>query len=349
MKKTTLFCVLFTLCAALFSTAALSMQERPVPDKTPDPARTENFRSKRYGVFFHYLCGLQNNANHPNSCGKQTSWDECVSDFDVERFADQVADTGAGYVFFTMMQQGETLCAPNSTFDKLTGYAPGEACSKRDLIAEIADALAARGIDLYLYWTGDGPKLDKRSAEALKISFPVTTEFIRYWSDVAAEYGRRYGDKVKGWWTDGCYTWFGHTEETIGILAEGLMAGNPDRILAFNPGIDPKVMAYSIHDDFTAGEQNSFSCLPEEGRFLGGAQWHTLSYLGEQWAAPGVRYTAEELAQYIWEAGRLGGVVTIDMVLRRDGSLDEAQREVLKPICARLGELDAAAEATSEN
>ncbi|MBO7679875.1 MAG: hypothetical protein J6S75_09430, partial [Thermoguttaceae bacterium] len=65
MKKATLFCIISALCAAFFPMAALIAQERPVPDKTPDPARTENFRSKRYGVFFHYLCGLQNNANSP--------------------------------------------------------------------------------------------------------------------------------------------------------------------------------------------------------------------------------------------------------------------------------------------
>ena len=30
----------------------------------------------------------------------------------------------------------------------------------------------------------------------------VTDEFIRNWSDVVREYGLRYRDKVKGWWTE---------------------------------------------------------------------------------------------------------------------------------------------------
>ena len=82
------------LCAILSANAIA--QSRPIPDKTPDPARTENFRSKRYGVLFHYRPGLQNRAEALNRCGKETSWDQCVSEFDVERFADEVARTGAG-------------------------------------------------------------------------------------------------------------------------------------------------------------------------------------------------------------------------------------------------------------
>lgn len=334
-------CVL--LCLVLSSAKTLFAEDRPIPDKTPDPSRTENFRSKRYGVFFHYLNGLQNGKESLNSFGKETSWDDCVNEFDVELFADQIALTGAGYVFFTMMQQSRFLCAPNSTFDEMTGYQPGEACSKRDLIAEIADALRKRGIDLYLYWTGDGPSKDPRASEALKAAFPVTAEYMRNWSKVVAEYGQRYQEKVKGWWIDGCYSSIGHTEETLGILAEGLRAGNPDRILAFNPGVDPEVMAYSVHDDFTAGEQNSFTSVPNNGRFLGGAQWHILAYLGNWWAAPGVNMTKSELAQYVWTVNRLGGVVTIDLMLYRDGSLDRSQLETVRELRARLQALDTAA------
>ncbi|MBR4752599.1 MAG: hypothetical protein IK077_12640 [Thermoguttaceae bacterium] len=312
--------------------AFAQISERNPSDRTPDPAKTENFRSKGYGVFVHYLDGLQNGASTVNSLGKETSWNECVDEFDVELFANQIAETGAGYVFFTVMQQTRSMPAPNATFDRLTGYKPGEACSKRDLIMEIADALEARGIDLYLYWTGDGPLRDPQAFEGLKGSIPVTKEYMQNWSDVVAEYGRRYGTKVKGWWIDGSYSWIGHNEETREILAQGLRAGNPDRILAFNPGVDPKVMAYSDCDDFTAGEQNSFESIPETGRFLKGAQWHILTFLGEFWGKPGCKLTKSELAQYVWTVNRRGGVVSIDVVLYRDGGLDRSQLETLKAL-----------------
>ncbi|MBP5621189.1 MAG: hypothetical protein J6X44_04160, partial [Thermoguttaceae bacterium] len=161
------FLAIAALVAATLPTFA-QISERSPSERTPDPAKTENFRSKGYGVFVHYLDGLQNAASTINSLGKETSWNECVDEFDVELFADQVAETGAGYAFFTVMQQTRFMPAPNETFDRLTGYKPGEACSTRDLIAEIADALEARGIDLYLYWTGDGPLRDPQAFEGLK-------------------------------------------------------------------------------------------------------------------------------------------------------------------------------------
>ena len=329
------------LATSIFLTSAWAISDRAPSDRTPDPAKTENFRAKRFGVFVHYLDGLQNARMSVNSLGKETSWNECVAEFDVERFADQVAETGAGYVFFTMEQQTRFMPAPNATFDRLTGYKPGEACATRDLIAEIADALEARGVDLYLYWTGDGPLRDEKAFKGLAGVLPVTNEYMQNWAAVVAEYGERYGDKVKGWWVDGSYSWIGHNEETRGILAKGLRAGNPNRILAFNPGVDPKVSAYSDHDDFTAGEQNSFESTPESGRFLKGAQWHILTFLGKNWGQAGVKLSKEELARYVWTVGRLGGVVTIDILLFRDGGLDRSQLETVKALRPLLAEKDA--------
>ena len=136
-------------------------------------------------------------------------------------------------------------------------YESGKVEPGAHALSRIADALEARGIDLYLYWTGDGPTKDPQAFAGLQGAMPVTKEYMKNWSDVVAEYGERYGTKVKGWWIDGSYSWIGHSDETFAILAKGLRAGNPDRILAFNPGVDPKVMAYTDFDDFTAATVSS--------------------------------------------------------------------------------------------
>ena len=333
--------ITFIICITLdFSIVYAQIPHKNQQNTSQNTDCIDAFFQKRYGVFFHYLNSLQNTAKTINSLGQETSWDDCVNEFDVERFADQVEQTGAGYVFFTMMQQTRFLAAPNETFDRLTGYRPGEACASRDLVMEIANALARRNIDLYLYWTGDGPSHDSQAFQRLHGAFPVTTEYMQNWSNVAAEYGTRYGEKVKGWWIDGAYAWIGHNSQTHGILAEGLRTGNPRRILAFNPGVDPVVQAYSDCDDFTAGEQNSFTSLPESGRFLRGAQWHILTFLGNEWGAAGTKLTKDELARYVWTANQLGGVVTIDLLLYRDGGLDRSQLETLKPLRKLLSERD---------
>ena len=313
--------------------------------REPQPERTDWFVKHRYGVFVHYLNKIQNNPEHVASLGMSTSWDECVNAFNVELFADRMKETGAGYVIFTVLQQQQFMIAPNETFNRLTGYKTGEACASRDLIEELYQALNKRGIDLMLYFTGDSASADPKARKALGISFPVQEDYVRKWSSVAAEYGERYKDKVKGYWVDGSYDFIGYNEHLLGIFAEGLRAGYPERIIAFNPGVEMR--AYSAHEDFTAGEWNSLDLLPPKGRFLNGEQWHILSFLGTSegniaacWGQPGTCKNKQELAEYVWHVNSLGGVVSIDVVLYRDGDLDRSQLEVLKSLRQNIAVLE---------
>jgi hypothetical protein len=152
---------------------------------------------------------------------------------------------------------------------------------------------------------------------------------------------------VKGYWVDGCYEWIGYNDNLFKIFAEGLRAGNPDRIIAFNPGVDPEIRAYSLYEDYTCGEQISFSLLPPTGRFVNGEQWHILSFLGTPWnrlpdngwGKPGVCKDTQELAEYIYQVNALGGVVSIDVLLYRDGELDRSQLAILKPLREKINVL----------
>ena len=256
----------------------------------PMNPNTDWFQKAGCGVFVHYLNGLQNDKTQIHSFGRETSWDQCVREFDTERFAQTMQDVGAGYVIFTIMQVSRFMIAPNATYDRITGYKPGEACATRDLIEDLYQSLHKRHIPLMLYYTGDGPRADAKAAAAFDCSEPVTVDFVRKWASVAAEYGKRYGDKIAGYWVDGCYSWIGYDDERFAIFADGLKAGNPKRIVAFNRGVDPLVMSYTKREDFTCGEQNAFYDMPV-GRFLDGEQWHILSYLGSGWAQPGSKYS----------------------------------------------------------
>jgi len=252
----------------------------------PNNPNTDWFQKAGYGVFVHYLSGLQNGRDSVHSFGKQTSWDERVAEFDTERFAQRRADVGAPYVIFTIMQVSRFMIAPNATYDRISGYTPGQACATRDLIEDLYQSLHKRSIPLMLYYTGDGPRADERAGPAFGCSNPVTTEFVRKWADVVREYGERYGDKVAGYWVDGAYPFIGYDEDKLAVFAEALKAGNPKRIIAFNRGVDPLVMSYTKHEDYTCGEQNSFFDMPAQ-RFLDGEQWHILSFLGPNRAPPG--------------------------------------------------------------
>jgi hypothetical protein len=301
-------------------------------------ANTDWFQQAGLGVFVHYLEGIQNNPETLQSLGKKTSWDDCVREFDTERFADAVEEAGAGYVIFTVMQISRFMIAPNETFDRISGYKPGEACATRDLIEDLYQSLHKRNMALMLYWTGDGPRADEKAGPAFGCGTPVKKEFVEKWADVFREYGERYGDKIAGIWCDGSYSFIGYDDEKLGILAAGLRAGSAKRIIALNPGVDPEVRAYTRHEDYTCGEQNRFHDVPVQ-RFINGEQWHILSFLSAKWwGDPGAGYTKTQFADYVYDVVGRGGVVSADVILYRDGSLDRSQIELLKAARRELRE-----------
>jgi len=324
---------LATLAAVLLALSA------PASPHNPD---TDRFHDAGWGVFVHYLWDVQNVGGRENTQGKPaTTWDALVREFDTERFAEQVQETGAPYVFFTMMQRTRYLIAPNATYDRLTGYKPGEACSTRDLVADLYRSLEKRGIKLMLYWTGDGPREDAQAAQGLGgWNGQVSDQYVQNWAVVAAEYSRRYGDKVKGWWVDGCYAHIGYNETRWRILSQGVKAGNRNAIIALNNPAMAYANSSTDCDDFTTGEVNAFSDIPAE-RWRDGKQFHVLSYLGPDWGRPGCRYDLAFLADYVSQVKEAGGVVTIDIALFRDGSLDSSQVKLLSRLRPAIQELTA--------
>jgi alpha-L-fucosidase len=162
---------------------------------------------------------------------------------------------------------------------------------------------------------------------------------------VLREYCVRYGDKVKGWWIDGCYADdynspnFGYDDDKLKIYKDAIRDGNKNAIVAFNNGTHVPVSYYSVHDDFLAGEMNDFVDIPDS-RFINGKQWHILAPLGvspdgnewHAWCKPGVKRSGEYIRDYVRKVNEKGGVVTIDVCLKRDGSIPIEQIEVLKEI-----------------
>lgn len=247
------------LAAVLFAASASA---------SPHSPDTDWFCDAGWGVFVHYLWDVQNVGGRENTQGKPpTTWDALVREFDTEKFAEQVQETGAPYVFFTPMQRTRYLIAPNATYDRLTGYKPGEARSTRDLVADLYRSLDKRGIKLMLYWTGDGPREDAQAARGMGgWNGQVSDQYVRNWAAVAAEYSRRYGDKVKSWWVDGCYAHIGYNEARWRVLSQGVKAGNPHAIIALNNPAMAYANSSTDCDDFTTGEVNAFTDIPEAVR-----------------------------------------------------------------------------------
>ena len=311
------------------------------------PELTDRLYSKKWGVFTHYLEHEQNvPGNFSCTVEAATSWNGCVNELDVGLIARQLKDAGAGYLFFTVMQITKYLCAPNDTYNKITGYKPGEAASERDLINDLYEALNPLGIDLYLYYTGDGPRLDPVAGPAFGFlggaEKNASHAFVAKWASVLREYCVTYGDKVKGWWIDGCYkspNKCTYDDDKLKIYKDAIRDGNKNAIVAFNDGIKERVSYYSAHDDFLAGEMHDFVDIPDS-RFINGKQWHILAPIGvppdgnkhTAWCKPGVNRSGEYMRDYVRKVNEKGGVVTIDVCLKRDGSIPKEQIDVLKAI-----------------
>lgn len=326
------------------------------------------FYRRRWGVFVHYLDQLQNaDGNYHNTRRCRTDWEDCVGDFDTALFARQLHEANAGYVIFTLCQGTQYLCAPSTVFNTLTGYAPGEACSRRDLVEDLYRDLSRYDIPLFLYFTGDGPHLDPRAMSALYGRVPnlgggdrVHLDFVRKWSAVLREYAERYGGRVRGWWVDGLYVPFGYDDESLlAPYRTAVKKGNPDALFSANyygcvhnehtlpiPGTGSvlfgdfyhSVMPPTPYCDYTAGEVVTLDVFPT-GRLLNGAQTHILSFLGiprhpvevyNGWGARGCKYSIDYLMQYIRQVNTCGGVVSLDVCLFRDGHIDPDQMRVLK-------------------
>lgn len=303
--------------------------------------RSDAFYQRRWGVFVHYLEKAMNYPANPRSLGRHTSWDECLEDFDCDRFAQELAQVGAGYAMITLMQQTRYLLAPNDTFNKLTGYKPGEACPSFDFVDKLYKALNKHGIDLFLYFTGDGPTHDEKAEAAFgtirSTDGQVSAEFVKKWAWVAEEYSRHYGAKIKGWWLDGCYYNIGYDAQKLQVLADACRAGNPDALVACNVYgcMDEKgIVLRHIRrgapcDDYAAGEQEDFGDLPYSP-FIGGVRWHILSYLGDrEHKRLNARYSPEWLRDYVRAANEAGGVVTMDLGVYRDGHIEPAHLRAL--------------------
>ncbi len=305
---------------------------------------------KKWGVMCHYLERIQNNAFHPSNEGVNVKpWSEHVDDFDVEKLAKQLYEIHAGYFMITMQQGTPCMIAPNTTYDRLCGLPAGWACSKRDLVLDIYEALKKYDIDLYLYFTSDGPCAESNVAIPFANAynqyggFHTNEKFIENWSSVLKEYAERYKGKVKGWWIDGCYENVGYNPDNLKKYYEVLKAADENYMVAFNDGATvgeqfekkefPKVHVRCPYEDYTAGEVIYPTVYPKDSD-VGDKQWHILipiaGHDGFSWGANKIAYEKEAFTKYFDTVIEQGGVMSIDIALTRSGGFLDNQRKFLK-------------------
>lgn len=313
--------------------------------------RTDWFREAKWGVAAHYLAELYIDLKGSEEYSRIDEWNRMVNTFDVEALADQLATVGAGYFLMTVGQNSGYYCAPNATYDRLTGIAPSH-CSRRDLMADLSDALAARDIRLLAYMPSNAPVNDAVACAKLQWAWSFTNgahggeqtgkrlaEFQLMWEEVIRDWSTHWGEKVAGWWFDGCYfadAMYLHSDTpNFYSFAAAARAGNANSIVAFNPGV--KVRAFTDAEDYTAGEMTEPEKAECNGRWIVGEdghreQFHVWSYLGPFWAQTPPRFSDEEASRNTSRIIECEGVMTWDVPMLQNGLIEEKSFAQLKTI-----------------
>ena len=312
---------------------------------------TKWFADCSWGVFCHYL-GVHPGAKKDAGVTAE-EWNRQVDLFDVEGLAQQLRSVRARYFFITIGQGSGHYGAPNETYDRLTGIKPSK-CSRRDLISDLHAALIPLGIKLLVYSGSEISWGDREARVGLKLKHHHTdpgsgglkiwrkhrqVAFMKNVEAIHNEWSTRWGKKVAGWWIDGCYESAYRFPEgdppNFETLAAALRSGNPDAIVAFNPGVTLPVVCHSVHEDYTAGEvARSLPECPGPWVEKNGhkAQYHVLSYLGNYWSMGPPRFPDELVIGYTKHVTGKGGVITWDVPIERSGLIPSAFVEQLSAI-----------------
>ncbi|PJB63077.1 MAG: hypothetical protein CO096_23420 [Armatimonadetes bacterium CG_4_9_14_3_um_filter_66_14] len=300
--------------------------------------RTDWFHDAKWGVMCHYLASQAGDGIDGTSVTAE-EWNRRVDRFDVERFANRLQQTGAGYLLMTVGQNTGHYCAPNATYDSITGIEPSK-CSRRDLIIDLYDALAPREIHLLTYAPSGAPISDPVAIERFGWVRPYPgpsgweglcgrqAEFQRKWEAVIREWAERWGPRVRGWWIDGCYeldAMYLHPEPpNFASFAAALRAGNPERILGFNPG-PPRLPLRTVdrEEDYLAGHSMGLGSLYASPgtRWVEHAQFHVLEFLGDAWSVGEPRVPDAFMAEYVRYITDRDGVITLEVPITADGNI----------------------------
>ena len=300
----------------------------------------------KFGIFMHYqhriLLGYSTGTAAlgtkpklpPLSEMTAQGWNRFVDRFDVQGFADQMVEGQVGWVLFCIDDHYFGWpCAPNKAFDEYARYAPGERCSRRDLIAEVADALNARGVKLICYYAGlNGCIQDPKSWAGLmddgNETTPPSAESRKRRIEVLKEYADRYKEKVSGWWFDGVMPdSYREQPHDWWAVKSVVHSANPKSVISFSWGGNRQACMCRGVDDFTSGDsykkQDVTRLTPKNMPAREGILWHGKIYCGNVYHGQGDanQFGDQELIDWINTCNRQGGVCTLDWPFDPDTGL----------------------------
>lgn len=296
-------------------------------------ADTDWFRKAGFGLMFHWT-----SQTMPRT-GPRKPYAEAVRDFDVKTLADQVARTGAGFVTLTTSHAEMYFPAPLSSLD---GILPGRT-AQRDLVGDLAEVLGQRGIRLILYHH-PGSNSDPAWQHASGFWETDTSKFWNTWTAIIKEVGERYRENLAGWWFDDGTANYYYRSAPWEHLANTAKAGNPKRLICFNPWILPaatEFQDYLAGEDFANPDVRGWLKPGDHGRISGGLyeglQASAALVMESNWlhdkadteiAKP--KTTPEQLATQLRRFRALENVPMLNCEIYQEGTLSPTTVEVIR-------------------
>ncbi|HET9571669.1 MAG TPA: BNR-4 repeat-containing protein [Bacteroidales bacterium] len=307
---------------------------------TTTAASADWMKNARFGVMHHFLADWISKGSNLKMTPEV--WNGLIDHFDVQGLANQLDSTGAGYCIISIGQNSGYYMSPNKTYDQFTKIKPSK-CSNRDLVADLADALQKKGIRLIVYLPSGAPAGDSISRNALEWQngpYP-NVEFQRKWEAIIREWSLRWGSKVSGWWFDGCYwpntLYRSSTPPNFESFSAAAKAGNPQSLVAYNPGVVYRTLSVTPYEDYIGGEIDDLSKLSIKrvsNGLIDGKQLHILSYLGERWGMGNPRYDADRVIAWSKQLWENDGAITWDIPIQNNGLLRADFMEQIKAVGA---------------
>jgi len=325
--------------ACLSGNRLLAAADPPEPDTSYERANTDWLAECRFGIGIHWTA--QTVPRH----GSPVNFQKAVDAFDIDVFIAAVEFSGADYVLFTSAHALQMLPAPHLVLDRIL---PGRT-SKRDLIGELADALAAKGKHFLVYYNHScNHQQDSAWENAVGYHAPNKERFARSIMDIVGHMGERYGEKIKAWWFDSPYSLdprgphnsvttdlngFQFPWERFTVAAK---VGHPARLVTYNAGVN-RTFLYTTHQDYWAGEMVNLDS-PAKGRYLdNGLQWFGWTCIEDRrWVhtkldtpIPAPLYTDEQVFQFVRACNEHMSPMTFNVGIYQNGTLAPGSVEQL--------------------
>lgn len=297
-------------------------------------ANTDWLAQCRFGIGVHWT------AQTVPRQGRPLTFQKAVEAFDLPKFMEQFKDSGADYLLFTAAHALQMLPAPHPIMDKLL---PDRTC-QRDLIAELAEALAAQGKPLLVYYNHSCNQAQDRAWEqAVGYHDRDKNRLAQNLMDIVGWMGERYGKRIRAWWFDSPYsldprgphnsvstdmTGFQFPWESFTAAAK---RGLPDRLVTYNPGV-AETFLYTTHQDYWSGELVNLE-TPAKSRYLdNGLQWFGWTCLEDRaWVhhqldfeMPQPLYGDHAIIAYVRQCVAQRAPMTFNVGIYQDGTMAEA-------------------------